>query len=97
MGHKTPYWLTVYFPIDEAQMHCHGGTAIAIEAGLLSTEEIATVNSQMLENVRMSGMQSIGLTIYPTYPPGKFKGSAGVLAGAIKMLRDWAREHRSDK
>lgn len=162
--HIDPSPLPVDF--DEAQMHCHGGTAIAIEAGLLSNEEIATVNSQMLENVRLSGMRSIGLTIYPTYPSGffpggmsqpyvyqnggdwtwfggrmiqqlvahgfvqeaydeiqpmlervvknngfyewygqggvpsgsgKFKGSAGVLAGAIKMLRDWAREHRSDK
>ena len=59
---------------DENQIHYHGGTAIAIEAGLLSHEEIATVNRQMLENVRLSGMPSIGLTLYPTYPEGFFHG-----------------------
>ena len=59
---------------DENQIHYHGGTAIAIEAGLLSKEEIAVVNAQMLENVRLSGMPSIGLTLYPTYPEGFFRG-----------------------
>lgn len=59
---------------DENQIHYHGGTAVAIEAGLLSKEEIAVVNTQMLENVRLSGMPSIGLTLYPTYPEGFFRG-----------------------
>lgn len=59
---------------DENKIHYHGGTAIAIESGLLSKEEIKTVNDQMLENVRLSGMPSIGLTLYPTYPEGFFKG-----------------------
>ena len=59
---------------DENQIHYHGGTAVAIEAGLLSKEEIAMVNAQMLENVRLSGMPSIGLTLYPTYPEGFFRG-----------------------
>lgn len=59
---------------DENQIHYHGGTAIAIEAGLLSKEEIAVVNAQMLENVRLSGMPSIGLTLYPTCPEGFFRG-----------------------
>lgn len=59
---------------DESEIHYHGGTAIAIEAGLLSADEIATVNAQMLENVRLSGMPSIGLTLYPVYPDGFFHG-----------------------
>lgn len=59
---------------DENDIHYHGGTAVAIEAGLLSDEEIRTVNAQMLENVRLSGMPSIGLTLYPTYPEGLFRG-----------------------
>jgi hypothetical protein len=59
---------------DENTIHYHGGTAIAIEAGLLSVSEIKTVNTQMLENVRLSGMPSIGLTLYPTYPVGFFIG-----------------------
>lgn len=59
---------------DENQIYYHGGTAVAIEAGLLSKEEIVVVNRQMLENVRLSGMPSIGLTLYPTYPDGFFHG-----------------------
>lgn len=59
---------------DEMAIHYHGGTTIAIEAGLLSRDEIAVVDAQMVENVRLSGMPSIGLTIYPTYPEGFFPG-----------------------
>ncbi len=59
---------------DEIEVYYHGGTAIAIEAGLLSVDEIRTVNARMVENVRLSGMPSIGLTIYPPYPDGFFTG-----------------------
>ena len=60
---------------DENDVHYHGGTAIAIEAGILTKEEIAIVNKQMLENVRLAGMPSIGLTLYPPYPEGFFHGN----------------------
>lgn len=60
---------------NEDEVHYHGGTAIAIEAGLLTKDEIEKVNAQMLENVKASGMPSIGLTLYPTYPVGTFGGS----------------------
>lgn len=59
---------------NEEEVYYHGGTAVAIEAGLLSKKEIATVNQAMLRNVKESGMPSIGLTIYPTYPQGFFHG-----------------------
>lgn len=59
---------------DENEVYYHGGTAIAIEAGLLSLEEIRAVNARMVENVRLSGMPSIGLTVYPPYPEGFFRG-----------------------
>ena len=59
---------------DENKIHYHGGTTIAMEAGLLSKEEVGIVNAQMLKNVRLSGMPSIGLTLYPTYPEGFFRG-----------------------
>jgi hypothetical protein len=58
---------------DESQLHFHGGTAVAIEAGLLNPEEILAVYHQMQENVKESGAPSIGLTIYPPYPEGFFK------------------------
>ena len=59
---------------DEEEVYYHGGTAVAIEAGLLSRKEIAIVNQAMLRNVEKSGMPSIGLTIYPVYPQGYFRG-----------------------
>jgi hypothetical protein len=67
---KTP--IPAYF--DERQVYYHGGTAIAIEAGLLSKSEIEVSNKQMLENVRLSGAPSIGLTLYPVYPDNFFHG-----------------------
>ena len=58
----------------ESEVYYHGGTAIAIEAGLLSKSEIAESNKKMLKNVRLSGAPSIGLTLYPVYPDGLFHG-----------------------
>lgn len=53
---------------DENAIHYHGGTAIAIEAGILNKEEIAAVMAHMVNNVKLSGAPSIGLTLYPPYP-----------------------------
>ena len=62
---------------DESKVYYHGGTAIAIEAGLLTKAEIEASNKQMLENVRLSGAPTIGLTLYPVYPDGFFHGGMG--------------------
>ncbi|MGH8023328.1 MAG: hypothetical protein ACRED1_07090, partial [Limisphaerales bacterium] len=147
---------------DENAIYYHGGTAVAIEAGLLSRDEVAGALKRMNANVRAAKASSIGLTMYPPYPDGffknpqltrpytyqnggdwcwfggrmiqqlvaygypaeayvnllpmlervvrvgdfhewwsrddqpegsgKFRGSAGVLGQAIKMLQDWARQ-----
>lgn len=63
------------FPADfvEDSIHYHGGTAVAIEAGLLTKTEILAVNRHLLNNVRRAGASSIGLTVYPPYPAGYFK------------------------
>ena len=53
---------------DENEIHYHGGTAVAIEAGFLNHSEIVAVLAQMKENVKLSGAPSIGLTVYPPYP-----------------------------
>ncbi len=74
---------------DESIMHFHGGTAVAIEAGLLSKDEIAVVNRQMLENVRRSGAPSIGLTIYPPYPKGFFKNQQTSVPYTYQNGGDW--------
>ena len=53
---------------NENAIHYHGGTAIAIEASMLNKKEIAAVLDHMVENVKLSGAPSIGLTVYPPYP-----------------------------
>ena len=58
---------------DEAAVYYHGGTAVAIEAGLLTRDEIADSLRRMVDNVRRAGAGSIGLTLYPVYPAGSFK------------------------
>jgi hypothetical protein len=60
--------------MDENKIYYHGGTAVAIEAGLLSKSEIKAVNKQMVENVRLSGMPTVGVTIYPPYPQNFYPG-----------------------
>jgi len=60
---------------DENAIYYHGGTAIAIEAGLLSKTEILAAYKQMQHNVKEAGAPSIGLTVYPVYPKGFFKNT----------------------
>ncbi len=63
------------FPEDfeEGRIYYHGGTAIAIEAGFLTRDEIALVLQDMRNNVRFAQAASIGLTVFPVYPAGYFK------------------------
>lgn len=58
---------------DENEIHYHGGTTIAIEAGMLSKEEILAIYKQMQANVKLANAQTIGLTLYPAYPNGFFE------------------------
>jgi len=57
---------------DENKIYYHGGTAVAIEAGLFSQKEIASILEWMRRNKKSAGAQSIGITIYPPYPEGYF-------------------------
>jgi glycogen debranching enzyme len=57
---------------DEKNIFYFGGTAIAIEAGLLSKQEIKASVIEMVKRVKQAGAPSIGLTIYPPYPDGFF-------------------------
>ncbi len=78
------------FPDDfnENEIYYHGGTAVAIEAGLLSKEEIKTSLDKMLANVEASGAGSIGLTMYPPYPEGFFKNK-GMYPYGYQNGGDW--------
>lgn len=73
---------------DENALHYHGGTAMAIEAGLLSKEEIAVVNAAMVANVKASGAPTIGLTVYPPYPEGFFQNE-GMYPYGYQNGGDW--------
>ena len=74
---------------DENAIHFHGGTAVAIEAGLLSNKEIEIVNRSMLKNVQLAGAQSIGLTIYPPYPDGIINNSNSNKPYVYQNGGDW--------
>lgn len=58
---------------DENAIFYHGGTAVAIEAGVLSRREILHSIEHMEADVRAAGAATIGLTLYPPYPEGFFK------------------------
>ncbi|MDR1161350.1 MAG: hypothetical protein LBK45_03330 [Tannerellaceae bacterium] len=73
---------------DEAVVYYHGGTAMAIEAGLLSREEIAVANAAMVANVKASGAPTIGLTVYPPYPEGFFQNK-GMYPYGYQNGGDW--------
>ena len=73
---------------DENKIFYHGGTAVAIEAGLHSTQEIKMLLDKMLINVKASGAGSIGLTMYPPYPDGFFKNK-GMYAYGYQNGGDW--------
>lgn len=92
---KQKFILHIYlngspFPddFDENQIYYHGGTAVAIQAGLLSKKEIREANARMLQNVKDAGAQTIGLTMYPAYPTGMFKG-IGMDAYCYQNGGDW--------
>ena len=57
---------------DENEIYYFGGTAIAIEAGLLSKKEIKSSLEEMVSRVKQAGAPSIGLTLFPPYPEGFF-------------------------
>ena len=73
---------------DESSIYYHGGTAIAIEAGLLNKDEILASYQQMQANVKAAGAQTIGLTVYPAYPDGFFK-NPGMYAYGYQNGGDW--------
>jgi len=58
---------------DESAIYYHGGTSIAIEAGLLSRFQVLEAYQTMQLNRQNAHATTIGLTLYPPYPDGIFK------------------------
>jgi hypothetical protein len=57
---------------DEARMYFQGGTAVAVQAGLLEPAEVTLSFARMVRNKVDSGSGSVGVTLYPSYPAGFF-------------------------
>ncbi|WP_159468047.1 amylo-alpha-1,6-glucosidase [Dyadobacter sp. 3J3] len=74
--------------LNENEIYYHGGTAVAIEANLLSKAQIKVSLDKMIDNVKRSGAGSIGLTLYPTYPEGSFKNK-GMYPYGYQNGGDW--------
>ena len=73
---------------DENKIYYHGGTAIAIEAGLLNKKQVKQAYAIMKANIKAAGAQSIGLTLYPVYPNGFFKNK-GMSEYGYQNGGDW--------
>ncbi len=58
---------------DENAIYYHGGTAVAIQAGLLTHKEVGEAIAHMDADVKAAGASSVGLTLYPAYPDGFFQ------------------------
>ncbi|MBN1125061.1 MAG: DUF1080 domain-containing protein [Sedimentisphaerales bacterium] len=74
---------------NENRIHYHGGTAVAIQAGLLNYEQVRSVIRQMIENKHKAGAQSIGVAVYPAYPKGFFKNPMMVKPYGYQNGGDW--------
>jgi hypothetical protein len=79
------------FPADfnESEIYYFGGTAIAIEAGLLSNKEIKISLDEMIKRVKLAGAASIGLTLYPPYPKGLFVNKIMTKEYSYQNGGDW--------
>jgi len=79
------------FPADfnENAITYHGGTAVAIEAGVLTRKEIAHTLEHMDADVLAAHAGSIGLTMYPPYPLGYFKNPGMTKPYTYQNGGDW--------
>ena len=89
---QTHFLISIVFAVtyirNENEIFYHGGTAVAIEADLLSKEEIKVSLEKMIANVQAAGAGSIGLTMYPPYPEGSFKNK-GMYPYGYQNGGDW--------
>lgn len=75
---------------DENAIYYHGGTAVAIEAGLLTKDEVVLALEQMEADARSAGAATIGLTVYPPYPAGFFKNPQVSAPYSYQNGGDWS-------
>lgn len=61
---------------DENRIYYHGGSTAAMQADLLSKEQINLVLNDMVNNMRFAGAATVGITNWPAYPEGFFKNKS---------------------
>lgn len=74
---------------DENGINYHGGTAVAILAGLLTQQETLNALARMDADVREAHAATIGLTMYPAYPLGLFKNPQLTAPYTYQNGGDW--------
>jgi hypothetical protein len=74
---------------DENATTYHGGTAVAIETGVLTPKEIAHTLEHMDADVRDAHAATIGLTMYPPYPLGYFTNPGMTKPYTYQNGGDW--------
>ncbi len=74
---------------DENAINYHGGTAVAIEAGLLTPKETAKSLKRMDDDVRDAHAATIGLTMYPAYLLGYFHNPQMTAPYTYQNGGDW--------
>ena len=74
---------------NEQVIYYQGGTGVAIEAGVLDRDEMAISFEAMIDNRIRANAQSIGLTLYPTYPKGFFNNPQMANPYSYQNGGDW--------
>ena len=64
---------------NESSVEDFGGTAVAIQAGLLDDQQIKASLAHMNADVKAAGAQSIGLAVWPPYPAASFSVPSGLM------------------
>ena len=73
---------------DENRIYYHGGSTAAMQADLLSKEQIRLVLNDMVNNMQFAGAATIGITNWPAYPKGFFKNT-GMVPYSYQNAGDW--------
>jgi len=74
---------------DESAVLYHGGTAVAMEADLLSKDEVAWTLQKMRDDVVKAHATTIGLNQYPPYPNGFFVNPVQSAPYTYQNAGDW--------
>jgi glycogen debranching enzyme len=82
-GSPFPGWF------DESKVLYHGGTAVAMEADLLSRPEVIWTIRRMRDDVVKAGARTIGLNQYPPYPNGFFVNPVQTAPYTYQNGGDW--------